>query len=127
MRKILVLIALVSSLSAQPPVTKKAAVAPPIVPTAEELALIRGKVDELDKMLPTRKAGADLIADVEVYAKAGRFLLEFPQTFYTLDGIRQAIGVMDEGLSRARQPQNTVPAWKRWNRNLSITGGNPIS
>ena len=78
-------------------------------------------------MLPTLKADADLIADVEVYAKAGRFLLEFPQTFFTQDGIRQAIAVMDEGLNRARQPQIKAPAWKRWNRNLSITGGNPIS
>ena len=127
MGKLLVLIALVSSLSAQPPVTKKAAVAPPIVPTAEELALIRGKVDELDKMLPTLKASTDLITGVEVYAKARRFLLEFPQTFFTQDGIQQAIGVMDEGLNRARQPQNKSPAWKRWNRILSITGGNPIS
>ena len=125
MRKILVLIALVSSLSAQPPVTKNAAVAPPIVPTAEELASIRGKVDELAKMLPTRKAGADLIT--EVYAKAGRFLLEFSRTFFTQDGIRRSIRVMDEGLNRARRPQNKAPAWKRWNRNLSITGGNPIS
>ena len=78
-------------------------------------------------MLPTLKADADLIADVEVYAKASRFLLEFPQTFFTQDGIQQAIGVMDEGLNRARQLQNKTPAWKRWNRNLSITGGNPIS
>ena len=127
MGKLLVLIALVSALSAQPPAKKKAAVPPPIVPTAEELALIRGKVDELDKMLPTRKADADLIADVEVYARPAAFSSNSPQTFFTQDGSRQAIAVMDEGLSRARQPQNNAPAWNRWNRNLSIMGGNPIS
>ena len=66
MRKILVLIALLAALSAQPAAKKKAAAAPPIVPTAEELALIRGKVDELDRMLPTLKASTGLITDVEV-------------------------------------------------------------
>src|SRR6187549_1873659 len=114
MRKFFVLVALFSTLSAQPAAKKKAANPPPIVPKAEELALIRGKVDELDKLLralTAGKAAPDLITDVEVYAKAGHFLLEFPQTFFTQDGINQAINVMDEGLNRARQLQSKSPAW----------------
>src|SRR5687767_14366167 len=106
MRNLLVLLGLAFALSAQPAAKKKGSNPPPIIPKAEELALIRGKLEELDKMLSAltaRRAAPDLIADVEVYAKAGRFLLEFPQTFFTQDGINQAISVMDEGLNRARQ------------------------
>lgn len=77
-----------SAVSAQPPAQKKTNAPPPIVPKAEELALIRGKVDDLENMLRTvdaAKANPDAIVDVEVYAKAGLFPLEFPQTFFTQD------------------------------------------
>jgi len=114
MRKILVLIAFVSTLSAQPAAKKKAAAPPPIVPKAEEVAAIGGKVEELNKMLralAADKANADLLTDVQVYAKAGRFLLEFPQTFFTQQGIQQAMDVLDEGLARARQLRNNAPTW----------------
>ena len=85
---------------------------PPIVPKPEELWLIDSKVTELEGLLRglTTKDAA-LVADVEVYAKAGRFLLEFPQTFFTQDGINQAIAVLDQGLVRARQLQQGAPAW----------------
>ena len=79
----------ISAVSAQPPAQKKTnASSPIIVPKAEELALVRGKVDDLENILRTvsaAKANPDAIVDVEVYAKAGLFPLEFPQTFFTQD------------------------------------------
>jgi len=114
MRKLFVLLAAVTALSAQPAAKKKGANPPPVIPKAEELAAIRAKVETLDKMLSAltaAKANADLVTDVEVYSKAGHFLLEFPQTFFTQDGINQAITVVDEGLNRAAQLQNNAPAW----------------
>ena len=85
---------------------------PPIVPKPEELKLIEAKVNELDALLKSLSPGnAALVTDVEVYAKAGRFLLEFPQTFFTQDGIAQAIAVLDQGLARARLLQNGQSPW----------------
>lgn len=93
---------------------KKGPVAPPIVPKAEELQLIRGKTAEIESILKSitgPNSDRNLIGDVEVYAKAGRFLLEFPQTFFTQDGINQAITILDQGIARARQLQNGQSPW----------------
>lgn len=95
----------------QPPATAPAKGQPPIVPKAEELKLIAAKVTELESLLRGAKAEAALVNDVEVYAKAGRFLLEFPQTFFTQAGIDQAVAVLDQGLARARKLQNNAADW----------------
>ncbi|MFN0101848.1 MAG: hypothetical protein ACKV2U_07135 [Bryobacteraceae bacterium] len=113
MRKVLVSL-VISTIWAQPPAQKKAGLPPPIVPKAEEMALIGGKVEELQGMLralAAKKTDPDWITDVQVYAKAGRFLLEFPQTFFTQDGIQQAVAVLDEGLNRGRHLQNNEAPW----------------
>jgi len=88
--------------------------APSIQPTAEELRRVQAKVDELDTMirpLKARSLNEALVADVDIYAKAGRWLLEFPQTFFTQDGIDQALVVLDQGLERARQLQRGESPW----------------
>lgn len=105
------------ALTAQPPTPAPPKPAgakglPPIVPKAEELKLIETKVNELEGLLKGLNGkDAALITDVEVFAKAGRFLLEFPQTFFTQDGINQAITVLDQGLERARQLQKGSAPW----------------
>ena len=114
MRHFALLLALLGTLAAQPPAQKKAAPLPPIVPKPEELAAIRSKLSQLDSQLSAlaaNKANPGLLTDVEIYAKAARFLLEFPQTFFTQDGIAQASSVLDEGLNRARQLQANQPSW----------------
>ncbi len=114
MCKIYLLLLVFTGLWAQPAAQKKAAPGPPIVPKAEELQLIGGKVQELEglvRALVAKKADADLLTDVEVYAKAGRFLLEFPQTFFTQAGIDQAMTVLDEGLARAKQLERGQAPW----------------
>lgn len=95
-----------------PPKAGAAKGQPSIVPKPEELQQIEGKVNELEALLKSLSTkDAALVADVEVYAKAGRFLLEFPQTFFTQDGINQSITVLDQGLERARQLQKGQSPW----------------
>ncbi len=91
-----------------------AAQAPPIQPKPEELRQIQAKVEELDGMirgLQTARLDEKLLADVEVYAKSGKFLLEFPQTFFTQEGIAQALTVLDQGIERARLLQKGAHPW----------------
>ena len=76
---------------------------PPIQPKPEELQAVKTKADEIDALLKGVQAEADVLADVEIYSKAGHFLHEFPQTFFTQEGIDQALTVLDQGLERARQ------------------------
>ena len=53
----------------------------------------------------------DLIADVDIYAKAGKWLLEFPQGFVNAQGIATYLGVLDQGLERGRQLQQGKSPW----------------
>ena len=101
-------------LLAQPAAQKKQAAPPTIVPKTEELNALKNKVDELDKLLQSvaaKKPNPDHLTDVEVYSKAGHFLLEFPQTFFTQAGIDQSMTVLDEGLARARQLTQGQAPW----------------
>jgi len=87
---------------------------PSIKPTAEETRQIQAKTDELDALvrkLKTKRGNEDLVADVEVYVKAGRMLLEFPEDFFTQDGINHALSVLDTGLEKARQLQDGKSPW----------------
>lgn len=87
---------------------------PPIQPKLEELQQIQAKVDELDAMIHSLQAAhleEKLLADVEIYSKSGKFLLEFPQTFFVQEGIAQAFAVLDQGIARARQLQKGEHPW----------------
>ncbi|MBI1791897.1 MAG: hypothetical protein HYR60_30590 [Acidobacteria bacterium] len=101
---------------AQPPQQKKGGgfQVPSIQPKPEELRHIQAKVDQLDALIRALRAGRleeDLLADIDVYAKSGRWLLEFPQTFFTQEGIDQALAVLDQGLERARLLQSGQSPW----------------
>src|SRR6185436_16170740 len=57
---------------------------PPPELTAEQKGQYQSKIEELDgmvKKLRGQNVNEDLIADVDVFAKAGKWLLEFPQGF----------------------------------------------
>src|SRR6266566_4776786 len=54
---------------------KKAPPPPPVNPTPEELAKVKDKTEQIEalvKDLRAKHANAELLGDVEVYAKAGR-------------------------------------------------------
>jgi hypothetical protein len=79
---------------------------PPPQLTAEQKSQYQSKIEELDsivKGLRARKVNEDLIADVDIYAKAGKWLLEFPQGFGNAQGITNYLTVLDQGVERGRQ------------------------
>lgn len=87
---------------------------PPIQPTAAEKQRIQTKADELAaaiRALKSKKIDEVLLADVEIYEKSARWLLEFPETFFTQDGIDQSLTVLDWGLERAKQLQSGQSPW----------------
>jgi hypothetical protein len=51
------------------------------------------------------------MADVEIHAKAGRWMLEFPEDVAAADDVTNALAVLDRGLERARQLENGQSPW----------------
>ncbi len=87
---------------------------PPFQPKPEELAAIRARAEQIEaavKDLKARHRDPDLIGDVEVYAKAGRFLLEFPEQVASQAAMDHAAAVLEEGVERARQLQGGKAPW----------------
>ena len=88
--------------------------APPIQPKPEELAQVQSKserIESLVKELRAKHADPDLIGDVEVYAKAGRFLVEFPELFGTQAAIDHSMIVLDQGIARGEQLSKGESPW----------------
>src|SRR6187402_3291158 len=87
---------------------------PAFAPTAEDLAGIADKSQQIEAILTAirnRRADAALVGDVEVYAKAGRFLVEFPDLVNSQAAMDRARSVLDAGLERARQLQSGQSPW----------------
>ena len=88
--------------------------APPIQPKAEELDQIRAKSEQIEgfvNSLRSKHVDAELLGDVEVYAKAGRMLLEFPELFGTQNAIDHSLVVLDQGIARAKQLSDGASPW----------------
>jgi len=122
MRRIfLVAICLISALAQQPPAPASGRGGrgggrggPPVQPKPEELAQIKSKSEQIESIvadLKTRHADAALVGDVEVYAKAGRFLLEFPELFGNQNAIDHSMIVLDQGIERGKQLQSGQSPW----------------
>src|SRR5437773_4365842 len=93
----------------------------PVNPTPEELAKIKDKTEQIEalvKDLKAKHANAELLGDVEVYAKAGRMLLEFPDMFGTQAAIEHSFAVLDQGIERARQLQSNKPQWNQGKKQI---------
>lgn len=89
---------------------------PPIQPKPEELQQVQTKTGEIEaivKDLKSKHTDPDLVADVEVYAKAGRMLLEFPDQFTSQNGINHSLAVLDAGIERAKQLQSGQSPWTK--------------
>ncbi|MBL8213004.1 MAG: hypothetical protein JNK87_19975 [Bryobacterales bacterium] len=85
----------------------------PIEASPTERKLIEDKVGEIERVVgELRKARIEerVIADIAVYAKAGRWLLEFPG-FYEPRDISNALAVLDQGLQRANQMEGGFSPW----------------
>ena len=104
--RLLILASVAGVLSAQAPATPNRTPAPQVQPKPEDLAQIKTKTDQIDalvKELQGKHADADLVGDVAVYAKAGKFLLEFPELMTTQAAIDHSGVVLDQGIERAKQ------------------------
>jgi Prolyl oligopeptidase family len=87
---------------------------PPPELTAEQRSQYQTRIDQIDavvKELRGKHVSEDLIADVDIYAKAGKWLLEFPQGFLDAQGIATYLSVLDEGIERARQLREGRSPW----------------
>jgi hypothetical protein len=106
--------ALVAQQPPQSPAAAKPVPSPPYQPTEEETRRIQTKADELATVirgLQARRVDDTLLADVEIYEKAARWILKFPEEFYTKDHVAQALTVLDRGIARARQLESGSPSW----------------
>ena len=115
-RSLILLLVLTALVVAQTPQTPggRGNQPPPVMPTAEEKSQLQSKIDSVEdivRKLKAKRTGDGLVADVEVFAQAGRWLLEFPNTFYTQDGIKNAFAVLDMGIERAHQLESGTSPW----------------
>src|SRR5260370_909148 len=104
-----------SSAAQQPPAPKKKGgrQLPTVEASAEQKQQIEARLGELDVSLSRLKAGSAssaLLADVDIYSKAGHWLLEFPGFFDEQD-IAHLVTVLDRGLERARQLERGESPW----------------
>ncbi len=63
------------------------------------------------KQLKAKHADTDLVGDVEVFAKAGRYLLDYPELFGTQNAIDHSLVVLDLGIARAKQLSDGASPW----------------
>ncbi len=101
--------AMLALLLAQPPQQPL-----PVQPKPEDLDRIKaqsGLIEKAVSELKSKRANRDLVGDVEVFAKAGRMLVEFPELIRTEPAIDHAMVVLEQGLERARQLAGGKPAW----------------
>ena len=82
--------------------------------TALDRQALQAKLDELNPLVAALKAKRgedDLLADVEIHAKAGQWVLEFPQDVTVHDDVTFALKMLDRGIERAKQLQNGQSPW----------------
>jgi len=88
--------------------------APPVQAKPEDLARISAKAAQIEaivKELRANKADPALVGDVDVFAKAGRILVEFPELFGTQAAIDHSMEVLDKGIERGKQLQAGQWPW----------------
>ena len=93
-----------------------AAQMPPAVPAAADLKRIETKLRELSDQvaaLRARRIDPALMADADVYRKAGEFILRFPEEFANASFAGDTLAVLDEGLARVRQLDAGEPSWPK--------------
>jgi pimeloyl-ACP methyl ester carboxylesterase len=124
MHRLLIFVFALQLVVAQPPARGRAKGTPPLPPvnpTAEELAKVKDKTEQIEalvKDLRAKNANPELLGDVDVYAKAGRMLLEFPDMFGTQAAIDHSFLTLDQGIERAKQLQSNQPQWNQGKKQI---------
>jgi pimeloyl-ACP methyl ester carboxylesterase len=113
MRTLALVVFACAAIAQQPPAPGRGGPPPPQL-TAEQKNQYQAKIDQLDTMVrgfQAQKVNEDLIADVDIYAKAGKWLLEFPRGFANAQSIAAFLGVLDQGIERGRELQQGRSSW----------------
>jgi hypothetical protein len=100
---------------------RKAPTPPPIQAKPDELAKIAEKtaqIDALVKELKARRAKPELVGDVQIYAHAGRMLLEYPDMFANQSAVDRAFTTLDQGIERGKQLQANQPQWNQGKKQI---------
>ena len=117
-----IVLPVISLLAQQPPAAPGGAAgrggrgqaAPRYEMTSEDRAALQAKLAQLDPLVRALKAKhgeVDLVADVEIHAKAGHWLLEFPQDVAVQEDVTFALRMIDRGIERAKQLQSGQSPW----------------
>jgi pimeloyl-ACP methyl ester carboxylesterase len=70
------------------------------------------------KELKAKRAAPELVTDVEVYAYAGKMLLEYPEMFGTQAAIEHAFVTLDQGIERGQQLLANQPQWNQGRKQI---------
>lgn len=100
---------------------KAAPAAQPIQAKPEELAKIREKTAQIETLvrdLKAKRADPVMLTDVEVYAHAGKMLLDYPDMFTNQGAIDRAFTTLDQGIERAKQLAAGQPQWNEGKRQI---------
>ena len=88
---------------------------PPIYRASDrEKQQIQTRLNDLDaaiKQIKAKRGEDDLMADVEVYSKAGHWLLDYPDDIAVPGDIQNLLTVLDQGINRAKALQTGQSPW----------------
>jgi pimeloyl-ACP methyl ester carboxylesterase len=88
-------------------------------PVGDVVEKAQAKVHELSATLAKINGPADLRTDVEIYLKAGQWLLRHPEEFYKPEYSAQLLSVLERGLARAAELESGSPTWSKQKGRLS--------
>jgi pimeloyl-ACP methyl ester carboxylesterase len=103
---------LMQALAVAPASLAQQPAAQPVEPTPEQRHQLDSRLRELAGIV-SRLQGRprELVADVEIFLKAGQWTREFPEEFFTAADVTNAIAVLDGGLQRGRQLLDGAAPW----------------
>lgn len=79
--------------------------------TDAEKRQVAARLEELKSALRGLNADPALFADVDVYRKAGEWILRYPEEFYAKAYVANAVTVLEHGIARAGELRAGKPAW----------------
>ena len=97
--------------------------------TAGDRQALQTKLDELDPLvraLKEKRGEDDLVADVDIHAKAGHWILEFPQDVSVQDDVAFALKMIDRGIERAKQLQSGRSPWTEQKGKVALGFYSPL-
>lgn len=88
-------------------------------PVDDTVDKAKQKIEELSVRLAKVKAAPDIHSDVEIYLKAGQWLLRHPEEFYKPEYSAQLLAVLDRGLTRVAELEAGKASWPKQKGRLS--------